>query len=229
MSRESWSTFFVYFCSKLNVANSLLVFFTFILASSTVLLWLATRDLVKDAEDTAERRLRAYVYIGSFNMDLQNNLDGSSTFTVNPSLKVFSITPAAWVSPSWDLKILPAWSPGQFPALPITAGRADLVAAPGQDYRIGAKNVTLQKIDIKSLKNRTTMIVAFGRITYNDVFGKPRWTDFCTSFDWHDANTNNAELCPEHNDSDWSGHRPPPLVISTPLNIVVSPAPQKPP
>jgi hypothetical protein len=123
------------------------------------------------------------VYIGSFHLDLQNNPDGSSTVTVNPSLEVFGSTPAAWVSPSWDLTILPVWSPGQFPKLPITAGRIDVVAVPGGDYSIGPKTVTLQKIDIQSLKDRNKMIVSFGRITYSDVFGKPRWTDFCQSLD----------------------------------------------
>jgi hypothetical protein len=153
------------------------------------------------ASDTAERQLRSYVYIGSLDLDLQGNPDGSSTFKLNPSLKVFGITPAAWVSPSWDLTILPVWSPGQFPRLPITAGGSDLVAVPGGDYRIGPKTLTLQKVDIQALQNRTKLIVSFGRITYNDVFGKPRWTDFCQSFDWDGAKTSNAELCPEHNDA----------------------------
>jgi len=87
------------------------------------------------ASATAERQLRSYVYIGSFHIDLQNNPDGSSTVTVNPSLKVFGSTPAAWVSPSWDLTILPVWSPGQFPKLPITAGRIDVVAVPAARRR----------------------------------------------------------------------------------------------
>jgi hypothetical protein len=167
------------------------------------------------------------VYIGSFHLDLQNNRDGSSTVTVNPSLKVFGSTPAAWVSPSRDLTILPVWSPGQFPKLPITAGRIDVVAVPGGDYSIGPKTVTLQKIDIQSLKDRTKLIVSFGRITYSDVFGKPRWTDFCQSLDWQGANTSDVQTCPEHNDADWSGH-PPPMVVSSPLNIRVVPATQKP-
>jgi len=207
--------------------NILLVFFTFVLAFATVFLWFSTRDLVEDAEATAERQLRAYVYV-SFNGDLQKNLDGSSTFTVSPFVKVFGVTPAAWVAPSWDLKILPNWSPGQFPALPVTTGRADAVAAPGQDYAMGSKSVTLREDDIESLKSRATLIVAFGRIVYNDVFGTPRWTDFCTLFDWHDVNTSNAETCPEHNDSDWSGHRPPPLVTTIPIQITVTPSTQKP-
>jgi DNA invertase Pin-like site-specific DNA recombinase len=48
-----------------------------------------------------------------------------------------SLDRAAWVSPSWDLTILPVWSPGQFPRLPITAGRSDLVAIPSLVGTIG--------------------------------------------------------------------------------------------
>jgi hypothetical protein len=184
------------------------------------------------ARDTAERQLRAYVYV-SLDIDLNKNLDGSSTFTVTPSAKVFGGTPAAWVSPYWDLKILPGWSsPDEFPELPVITGRADIVTAPGQEPKIGSKNVMLQEFDIASLKTRAQLIIAFGRIAYNDVFGKSRWTDFCAFFDWHDANTNNAELCPKHNDTDWSGQRPPPLVSSVPLKIIItapSPPAQKSP
>ena len=42
-------------------ATVVLAFLTFILAFGSVCLWLATRRLVRGAEDTAERQLRAYV------------------------------------------------------------------------------------------------------------------------------------------------------------------------
>jgi hypothetical protein len=202
--------------------SMLLVLFTFVLAFATLRLWLATRDLVVDAEDTAERQLRAYVYIGSADTNMKTNPDGTSTFTYTPAIKVFGMTPAAWVSPSWDLQIFPAWSPGKFPKLPLSVTRIDLVAVPSQNpYPLETKSLVLQATDIASLQEKSTMIVAFGRVTYNDVFGKPRWTDFCTTLDWQEANSNKAETCPEHNDADWSGH-PPPLVI--PLTIVITPA-----
>jgi hypothetical protein len=206
--------------------NLLLLVFTFVLAFSTLGLWLATRNLVLDAENTAERQLRSYIYIGPFDVDLKSNADGSSTVTINPSLRVFGITPAAWVSPAWDLKIVPAWPAGQFPTLPITANRIDLVVVPPQDYhRMGKKDVTLQKIDIQSLENKTKTLLAFGRITYTDVFEKIRWTDFCAAIEWQDAKPNNAALCPGHNAADWTGHAPA-MVSSTVLQIRVSPPPK---
>lgn len=159
--------------------------------------------------------------------NLQNNPDGSFTLTVSPSVKVFGITPAAWMSPTWDLQILPAWPSGQFPELPIAAARSDLVAVPGQDYPIGSKKLTLQKTDVEALNNRTKLLVLFGRITYIDVFEKSRWTDFCTSFDWQDGTIKTASLCPSHNDADWSGP-PPPQLSRIPIQIVISPPTQKP-
>ena len=50
--------------------TSLLAIFTGILGASTVALWLATRRLVREAEDTARRQLRAYV--GIENIGIKN-------------------------------------------------------------------------------------------------------------------------------------------------------------
>jgi hypothetical protein len=90
---------------------------TFVLAFATVMLWLSTRDLVIDAEKTAERRLRAYLYVDLDieTSDLQHNLDGSSIFKLSPAVKVFGITPAAALSPNWDLRIVPSASLMQLP------------------------------------------------------------------------------------------------------------------
>lgn len=176
--------------------------------------------------DTAERQLRAYLYV-SFNLQLKKNPDGSLTVTVTPSTNVYGVTPAAWISPAWDLKLLPASSlRAQLAAFPIIAGGSDVVEAPGQVYAVGSKNVTLQESDIESLNNHTNVIVIFGRITYNDVFSKQRWTNFCMIFDRDDFT--NSHTCPDHNDSDWSGHPP---TVSTTFTIKVNPAApaQKPP
>jgi len=43
--------------------NEILAAFTVILALSTIFLWFATRDLVKEAKRTSERQIRAYVSI----------------------------------------------------------------------------------------------------------------------------------------------------------------------
>lgn len=131
------------------------------------------------------------------------------------------------MSPTWDVKIFPAWAEGKFPDLPIAAGRIDLVAAPNQDYRLGSKTVTLQKSDVDALSNRTERLVLFGRMTYSDVFEKSRWTDFCVSFGWENGTIAAAETCPGHNDADWSG-RPPPMLTRIPIQITITKPTQQP-
>jgi hypothetical protein len=90
ISRGFWAAIF----QKLDITDTLLVVFTACLAVATFLLWQATCHLVNDARDTAERQLRAYVYVTFIDTELRQNPDGSSVFAVNPSMKVFGITPA---------------------------------------------------------------------------------------------------------------------------------------
>ena len=56
---------------RLKVTDSLLVVFTFLLFVATVLLWWSTNRLVRGAEDTAERQLRAYVTVKSIREEPQ--------------------------------------------------------------------------------------------------------------------------------------------------------------
>jgi hypothetical protein len=51
-------------------ATVVLAIVTFVLAFGTVFLWLATKKLVVSAETTAERQLRAYVFIKTVNLEL---------------------------------------------------------------------------------------------------------------------------------------------------------------
>jgi hypothetical protein len=135
---------------------------------------------------------------------LQDNRDGTSTFTVKASVKIFGITPAAWVSPNWDLKIMSGSVPGELPEL--GRGISSSVEDPSQDYSLGSKNVILKKTDIDEVEHKTKSVVAFGKVMYSDVFQNLRWTEFCWAFDWNAANTINSNLCPRHNGTDWSGH-----------------------
>jgi hypothetical protein len=46
---------------------------TLVLAIATIGLWLATRDLVKDAKHTAEQQLRAYVFLRDVRLQKRND------------------------------------------------------------------------------------------------------------------------------------------------------------
>ena len=189
--------------------DTLLAIFTIVLAISTLGLWLATRDLVKDSKGAAERQLRAYVYVGPGNSDLEKNPGGSFTFTVTPSEKIFGTTPVAMVHRSWNLVIMSASPPGQLPPFASIPGRPDAISVveiPTREYSLGSKSVVISYTDADALRNKRKFLVAFGTIKYDDIFRKARWTEFCWVFDWNNTTIKNANLCPTHNDADWSGN-----------------------
>jgi hypothetical protein len=59
--------------------NELIAAFTILLAIVTLFLWWATRGLVRGAEETARRQLRAYVFVeaaGMYNVTTSSRLGG---------------------------------------------------------------------------------------------------------------------------------------------------------
>jgi hypothetical protein len=193
---------------KPPAANTVLAFATIVLAFATIALALATCGLVSTTQDAEQRQLRAYVYVGKNNMkaDWENNPDGSSTLTISPALQILGATPAADIRPMFYLKIMSAPPPKQFLiGVPDARGGAE---APGQDYGINKESLTITPGDKEALRKGTKIVVGYGRVEYADVFGKQRWTEFCWQFAWENTGApNNAVLCPEHNDADWSGNR----------------------
>jgi hypothetical protein len=66
---EFWSPFYGY---RVKITDSLLVLFTLLLFFATLALWLSTRRLVNNADDTARAQLRAYVGIDEIKLDMPN-------------------------------------------------------------------------------------------------------------------------------------------------------------
>jgi hypothetical protein len=201
-----------WFLAKPNELTGILtVAVTLILALATVMLWLATRTLVIDAEDTAKRQLRAYLYITPNDFKLMNSPDGSTTVTVKPSLKVFGLTPVTSIVPVWYVMLqevpssIAMPSPNLIPESWLATAHdvSNLVENPTQDMPIPGKSITLQKDDIEALKQGHKLLNAYGTISYEDVFGIARWTNFCWVSDWNDIITNNFHLCLIYNDTDW--------------------------
>ena len=208
---NSWRWFFAKLRWSFAKLNELTGMFTLILAMATIGLWLATRNLVVDAEDTAKRQLRAYLYIAAGDFLLASNPDGSSTLTIKPVLKIFGFTPITSIVPIWyvTLQQVPTSISMPYPtliselALSATRDIANVVENPPQDMSLAVKNITLQKDDIEALKQKHKALVIFGSVSYEDVFGSARWTNFCWISDWNDIITNNFNLCPIYNNTDW--------------------------
>jgi hypothetical protein len=82
--------------------EEIIAVFTVILALATLLLWRATRNLVRGAEGTAQRQLRAYVSLESGSVQ-HTSIDGQLGFIVSVALKNYGVTPGyhfrTWMSP----------------------------------------------------------------------------------------------------------------------------------
>jgi hypothetical protein len=88
---EFWPAIFGY---RLKVTDTLLALFTFCLFVATLYLWSATKQLVVGAERTAERQLRAYVYVRKTNFKAAD--DG--TLKISYRIENFGHTPRAQCS-----------------------------------------------------------------------------------------------------------------------------------
>src|SRR5258706_6905725 len=87
---EMYEKFFV------AIGTLFIAAFTVILAFATAFLWGATRQLVKGADDTAKRQLRAYVFVDSVNV--ANVVEGSGPPESRVIIKNFGQTPAYQVT-----------------------------------------------------------------------------------------------------------------------------------
>ena len=73
--------------------EEIIAVFTVILAVATWRLWIATRNLVRGTERTAQSQLRAYVSVESGGVQ-HGIVDGQPGFQVHVVLKNYGVTPA---------------------------------------------------------------------------------------------------------------------------------------
>jgi len=152
--------------------------FTVLLAFATFFLWSATRDLVEDAKQNSERKLRAYVFPHELTV---SEVELGHRPTANMVVKNTGLTPAtdviAWAG---------VWV-GNFPliaelirATPEFMKTASLRSVgPGASFTIiNSWNEALTAQHIQMLQNGTAAVFIWGEITYVDVFGKTRTTSF---------------------------------------------------
>lgn len=182
-----------------------LVVFTGLLGFATVRLWFVTKELVRGADDTAKRQLRAYVGPDGFEFDIRSIEDGyvpkapyaSDLFTdfTNITCKNFGQTPAsnvtvfcavASITPflgrlppgyDFDAKLHPPGddSSNIIARAYLNRGQTDVSSVNLADPRI-----------VWSARKRTSTLFIFGRIYYVDAFGTQWSTKFCSSWEpWH--------------------------------------------
>jgi hypothetical protein len=149
---------------RLKVTDTLLVVFTSLLFLATVALSLATRSLVRGADKTAERQLRAYIYTETTNITFK---DGEWKLWYR--IKNFGQTPAYDVTVKSRSEVLD-WST-KMPSMPTT-DKTEKVGSMGPHGDIFEIESEIQgTASVAELENMTKAIFLVGTITYATLFG----------------------------------------------------------
>jgi hypothetical protein len=71
---------------------------------------------------------------------------------------------------------------------------------PGVDNLIEFYIPNLTEEDVSAITNFKKLITVYGKIKYDDIFGKPHWTNFCLT---HHPTTEVFDICTKGNESDY--------------------------
>jgi hypothetical protein len=160
-----------------------LVVVTLALAFATGFLWWATRALVKGAEITGERQLRAYVLVTEGSIE---SFDTERPISVVMTIKNTGQTPA------YDYAFTGIIDVGKIPRTEFkwgTPAELDLVSkstiGPGIEVSTGrALTRTLEKKAYDQIMEKKLGVYIFGQLTYRDAFDKARWSNFRYIVTW---------------------------------------------
>ena len=192
---EFWPSFFGY---RLKITDTLLVLFTAGLFIATYFLWRATKNLVKGAEETAERQLRAYIF-----------LDGAVCTATAPApafvmtFKNFGQTPAKkgsyWIDSAIDS---PEATHFRKSSRRISG---DFQLAPNSIIQIHELNtepeqLTLFPEQVIAFNEGRIAFFIFGCFEYTDAFDKRRMTNFRVRYDCYTATKGVLANCHGGND-----------------------------
>ncbi len=158
------SEYWTIFGHRLKITDSLLVVFAFTL-------WWATRALVFGAEGTAERQLRAYVFItdgGNISID-------PTTFRVFIKLRNSGQTPGYKFS-TWLGGGIYRGDDSPFPldTKPLGERSVASIIGPGETVDIDSRNNSISQEEISAIIDEYLAIFVWGGCDYTDTFGK-RW------------------------------------------------------
>jgi hypothetical protein len=156
--------------------------FTVVVALATAALYKATRDLVKGAEVTAERQLRAYVFptqaslknlnvgdVPEYRVDIQNS--GQT-----PAYKLRHIDRFAFREFPLKGPLPEATASQNFTRTHLGPGRK--LQKIGNAQRLDGTPLPIPAQAIEGLKAGTAAIYAYGVIDFVDAFKKSRWVKY---------------------------------------------------
>lgn len=140
---------------------------------ATLGLWFATWQLVKGAKETAERQLKAYVFISRCTVSIRNETAQHLRFSL--VMKNSGQTPASKLLIQIGFALLTADADAAFTT---KAERArNLSMGPGSEHGI-TMDVDLSEAELADLTSLQKVGIVHGIIQYVDAFDAPRYTRF---------------------------------------------------
>jgi hypothetical protein len=148
--------------------------FALILALATIFLWFATRELVEGAEASSKMQLRAY--LGPSESFITGVAVGERP-VVETTIRNFGQTPALKVRHWAVAKVLDPTS-GRFER--GAPGNGERTINPGRDGLMIRSSVAeaISEEAMARIKLGTAAVCLYGVVTYRDVFGRSRKTEF---------------------------------------------------
>lgn len=169
-------------------AEAIIAAFTILLALSTIFLWVATRDLVRGAEKTAERQLRAYVfaYNGQVNV-VQIGATKTLAYKLSIELRNFGQTPArrytTWIDNTvTNVDDLPFT---ERPPLIDKKRSAPTIIGPTASITIEF-STPFEIGELDAIRDTKKAIFIWGGCDYVDVFGREHYFIFRFKISGHE-------------------------------------------
>lgn len=168
---EFWPPFHSY---RLKVTDTLVAAFTALLFVATIALWWSTRRLVRGADETARKQLRAYVGIECCQVITK---DLGNTFVVEVRIKNAGETPARDVHHFITAEILTPFGE-RLEFNPPGRNMGIVPLAPGMSHVLETPIAIGGPAGVPSIEASRRAIFTWGRVNYWDVFGKEQHVMF---------------------------------------------------
>jgi hypothetical protein len=149
-----------------------------LLFAATMGLWWATWRLVKGADGTSERQLRAYVSVEAGAMFRQSKRK-RLRFEFRPNIVNNGTTPAKDVRVVSFIRNVPTAIPDNFDyRLSHTIGSVSTIGPRQSRFHSIVANRNLTIAELREIQNGTNVFHAYGTVIYTDIFGIGRTTNF---------------------------------------------------
>ncbi|WP_137044400.1 hypothetical protein [Pseudolabrys sp. FHR47] len=145
---------------------------------ATLGLWFATWQLVRGADKTAERQLRAYIGIFAMEVTVCPFEGGGFAYIAHAELRNFGQTPAYDIDVRANTVLAPAAaSPFEtdVPSPVQRSGKAIAFRDAGMHIN-ASRNISAE--DAEAIKLRTKRVYLWGAVTYKDVFKREHFFKF---------------------------------------------------